>query len=304
MSGEEGPAVPRRQVGSSPQHLLATLLGEYFESADAALPSAAVVAILREFDVTEAGALAALSRLTRRGLIERVCVARQPVYRLTPAALARHHARMSHFLSFEARPRPWSGDWVMCSYSVPADRRAQRHGVRQVLTHLGFVLLYKGQWIRPGTPTSDVEKALGELLSVEAGDRWSVMHATFADEPGPGGPARAYDLDALRAQYEAFVRRFSPLCDRLADGAVGGAEALVARTRVMDSWRDFADTDPGLPPHLLPQPWPREEARRLFVEIHAVLGPLAQERLRALIEPYSAQAARCVTHFRYEPDDA
>ncbi|WKU05879.1 hypothetical protein [Micromonospora sp. HUAS LYJ1] len=47
---------PRAPLGSSPQHLLATLLGEYLDPAAADLPSAAVIAMLREFGITGATA--------------------------------------------------------------------------------------------------------------------------------------------------------------------------------------------------------------------------------------------------------
>ena len=74
-------------------------------------------------------------------------------------------------------------------------------------------------------------------------------------------------------------------------------EALVARTTLMDAWRGFALTDPDLPPHLLPDPWPRQEARELFLEIHSALGPLAQARLVEVMEPTWPDAASWVTHF-------
>ena len=66
------------------------LLGEYLDSTEADLPSAAVVAMLREFDISESSARAALSRLTRRGLIATRGTRRPPVYHLTSQAIARH----------------------------------------------------------------------------------------------------------------------------------------------------------------------------------------------------------------------
>jgi phenylacetic acid degradation operon negative regulatory protein len=63
-------ALPRMQAGGSPQHLLLTLLGDYWYGQRAALPSAALVSLLGEFGITEVSARAALSRLARRGLLE------------------------------------------------------------------------------------------------------------------------------------------------------------------------------------------------------------------------------------------
>src|SRR5690242_729440 len=62
--------LPRAQAGGRPQHLLVTMLGDYWFERREHLPSAALVDLLAEFDISEAGARAALSRLARRGLLE------------------------------------------------------------------------------------------------------------------------------------------------------------------------------------------------------------------------------------------
>ncbi|WP_233605890.1 hypothetical protein [Micromonospora sp. Llam0] len=167
--------IPRAQVGSSPQHLLATLLGEYLDSSDAGLPSAAVIAILAEFGVSESSARAALSRLVKRGLIATRGTGRPPVYHLTPAAIARHRSRMRHFLNFGARPPQWSGQWLMVSFSIPSPGQASRHAVRRALSALRFVGLYDSVWIRPGSDAEPVKRALDESLHHVPGARWSVI---------------------------------------------------------------------------------------------------------------------------------
>ncbi|MCA2215511.1 PaaX family transcriptional regulator [Jidongwangia harbinensis] len=297
--------LPRAQSGPNPQHLLATILGEYLDSADADLPSAAVVAVLREFGISDTSARAALSRLTRRGLVAARRPGRPAVYHLTPAAIARHRSRMDQFLTFGARPPRWTGEWTVAAFSLPETseaqrvRQAQRHEVRKALGALGLVRLYDSMWIKPGDDRARVDRALRDVLGDLGAARWSVMSARFDDEAGPHGPTAAYDLDGLAAAYSAFIGRYAPLLDAVRVGRVGAAEALVARTSVMDSWRTFADTDPDLPDHLLPAPWPRREARELFLEIHSALGPLAQARLVEITEPHWPDAASWITHFRH-----
>ena len=66
----------------------------------------------------------------------------------------------------------------------------------------------------------------------------------------------------------------------------------------MDSWRKFADVDPDLPPHLLPEPWPRQEARETFLDIHTALGSLAQARLVEVATPHWPEASSWITHFQ------
>jgi phenylacetic acid degradation operon negative regulatory protein len=294
--------VPRAQAGPSPQHLLTTLLGEYLDSADADLPSAAVIAMLAEFGVSESSARAALSRLVKRGLIAARGNRRPPVYHLTAQAIARHRARMQHFLDFGARPPRWTGEWVMASFSMPSSGQAVRHAVRRSLSALRFVGLYDSVWIRPGSDAAPARQALDELLSDVDGARWSVLHVRFDEEAGPHGPASAYDLTGLAAGYAAFTRRYAKLRVAARNGEVDAAQALVARTSAMDSWRTFPDIDPDLPEHLLPRPWPRQEARDTFLDIHSALGSLAQTRLVEVVTPHWPDAASWITHFQASTD--
>ncbi|WP_066360973.1 PaaX family transcriptional regulator [Herbidospora mongoliensis] len=293
---------PRAQAGPNPQHLLATLLGEYLDSSDADLPSAAVVAMLGEFGISESSARAALSRLTKRGLIAVRGSGRPPVYHLTPQAIARHRSRMDHFLGFGARPPRWTGDWVTVSFSIPQSGQALRHAVRKALGALGFVRLYDSVWIRPGSESGGVSRVLHDILDDVGDGRWSVMHTRFDEEAGPHGPAAAYDLAGLASAYEDFIAQYADLRTAVRDGEIDATRALVARTSVMDSWRKFPDVDPDLPEHLLPTPWPRQAARDLLLEIHSALGSLAEARLVQVATPHWSDAASWITHFQASED--
>lgn len=294
---------PRVQSGPNPQHLLATVLGEYLDSSDARLPSAAVVAALGELGISPSSARAALSRLVRRGLVA-VQAGSPPVYGVTPERIARHRSTMHRFLAFGAVPRPWDGSWLAVSYSLPESRQAQRHAVRKALGALGYVRLYDSVWISPDRDPGPGRSAVGEILDDVPGARWSVLHVRFDDESGPHGPAAAYDLAGLAAQYRAFVDEHADLRAATRAGRVGAARALVARTTLMDGWRRFALVDPDLPAHLLPAGWPRDDARELFVEVHTTLGPLAQERLVEVMTPAWPDAAAWVTHYVAADDPA
>lgn len=296
--GLEDVDIPRAQAGQHPQHLLATLLGEYFDSPEAELPSVAVVAMLAEFGISEASARSALSRLTRRGLIAVRRSGRQSTYHLTPQAIASHHAHLRRFLTFGAQPPEWTGDWTVVAFSLCEPGQAHRHSVRRTLGALGFVRLYDSVWIRPGRDTRAASRAMADVLSGVAGARWSVVCARFDDEAGPHGPAAAYDLDGLAASYRKFIDEYRGLGAAVRAGEVDAARAFVVRTAVMDSWRSLVLTDPDLPAHLLPTRWPRQLAREIFVDIHSALGPLAEARLVEIVTPHWSAAASWVTHFR------
>ncbi len=64
------------------------------------------------------------------------------------------------------------------------------------------------------------------------------------------------------------------------------ADALVARTQVMDEWRAFPAMDPDLRDELLPPAWPRAAARELFIACYDLLGSLATRRVRQIIARY------------------
>ncbi|QCB95072.1 PaaX family transcriptional regulator [Cellulomonas shaoxiangyii] len=296
---------PRAQAGPNPQHLLATVLGEYLDSSEAALPAAAVVAVLGEFGITAGSARAALSRVARRGLVAvRAGTGRAPVYHLTPQAIARHRSTMHRFLAFGAVPRAGDGQWLAVSYSLPEPRQSQRHAVRRTLGALGLVRLYDSVWVGPDPDPTAVRGALAGLLDGVPGARWSVMSVRFDDETGPHGPAAAYDLAGVAAAYREFLDEHTGLRDRVRAGRVATADALVARTTVMDAWRRLVQADPDLPAHLLPAAWPRDEARRLLLEVHAALGPAAQGRLVEVVAPWWPDAGSWVTHFVAADDPA
>jgi phenylacetic acid degradation operon negative regulatory protein len=70
LPGDGG--LPRSQVGTSPQHLLMTLLADYWLDRTEPLPSAALVDLLAEFGASEPSTRAALNRLINQLLVDRV----------------------------------------------------------------------------------------------------------------------------------------------------------------------------------------------------------------------------------------
>ena len=277
--------VPRVQSGPNPQHLLSTVLGEYLDSSDAELPATAVVAVLAEFGISPASARAALSRLTRRGIVAARGRTRPPVYSLAPQTIARHRSTMHRFLAFGAVPRPWDGTWLAVSYSLPESGQAQRHAVRKRLGRARLRPAVRQPVDQPGPrPGAGAQRAERDP-GLRPGCPLVRAARAVRRRGGSARPAAAYDLTGLASAYRRFVDEHSALRAATRAGRVGAAQALVARTTLMDDWRRFALIDPDLPAHLLPDPWPRQDARELFLEVHTALGPLAQERLVEVMEP-------------------
>ncbi|MGH3319741.1 MAG: PaaX family transcriptional regulator [Streptosporangiaceae bacterium] len=289
----EGLDLPRIQNGSQPQHLLLTLLGDYWYSRDEHLPSAALVRLLAEFGVSNAGARAALSRLARRGLLESSKTGRRTYYGLTSRAAAVLSEGRSRILLFGTSQRQWDGNWTLVTFSVPEDERHTRHALRTRLRWLGFAPLYDGAWVSPSGSAEEVTEALADLGVNMA---TVMVGRVVADGPRDGSPIRAWDLDDLSRLYQRFAESLAPLRERIRTGRVGAAEGLVARTEVMDAWRGFPGLDPELPSELLPRGWPRPSAREAFVEVYDELGPLAATRVRQILGEFAPDLAALAAH--------
>jgi phenylacetic acid degradation operon negative regulatory protein len=283
--------LPRIQAGGSPQHLLLTLLGDYWYGQRAHLPSAALVALLEEFGVTGVSARAALSRLARRNLLEASKSGRNTYYGLSPRAAQVLSEGVAHILSFGARDKPWSGHWTVATFSIPEEQRDLRHSLRTRLRWMGFASLYDGVWVSPHDLVGDVAAVFGELGVVHA----TVFTATVgAGSPVAGDPIAAWDLDALRGTYLALIEEYEPLLERARAGQIGTKEALLTRTALMDAWRNFPNLDPELPAELLPGEWPRAWARSIFIELYDGLAGLAEARVRQVLTPYAPELASLV----------
>lgn len=285
---------PRFQVGAPPQHLITTLLGDYWISRSEQLPSAALVRLTEEFGVSAVAARAALSRLTKRNLLESSKLGRRTYYRLTDRAAAVMLEGRQRIMSFGLEQGAWDGGWVMAAFSISEEQRDLRHALRARLRWLGFAPLYDGLWV---SPTANADRAAAVLTELEI-PMSTIFRAEALDFAGMRAPQEAWDFDQLRRTYEEFVAQYSPLLERVRKGAVGASEALVARTGIMDTWRTFPNHDPGLPVELLPADWPRAAARDLFVEIYDTLGPLAEFRVRQIVAEFEPGLAELVAHHR------
>lgn len=284
MGDAPPPAVnrlPRSQTGANPQRVMTALLGDYWLDRDEFLPSATLVDLVGEFDVTAASARAALSRLLRRGTLEVRKVGRTTRYRLSPPA--RQSLRSAgDVLAAALRPPPadWDGHWTVVAFSVSEDRREVRHALRAGLRRLGFAPLYDGVWTAPHAEA----RALTALLhDLDVGQVTVLRSAVLHPADGPGHPAGSWDLAGLRRGWTTFVGRQERLLDTLDAGRVGPRQALVARYALLEDWAALTAAEPALPAALLPADWPRGRAAEVFVAAADGLAPLGETRFREVV---------------------
>jgi phenylacetic acid degradation operon negative regulatory protein len=289
--------MPRSRAGAQPQHLLVTLLGDYWLGRADELPSAGLVDLLGEFGISATSARAAVGRLTRRGLLQSSKYGRRTFYGLTPLAIRVMNEGLDRILAFGAEPAtPWDGTWLVVAFSVPEEQRDIRHALRSRLRWQGFAPLYDGVWVSPRTDSPAVQSIVSDL-GVETA---TVLRSTtvYPAASGPGHPLSAWNLDELRELYDSFVEKFSPLLERIRLGQVTASEALVTRTDVMDTWRQFPNLDPELPSSALPDGWPRQRSREIFTEVYDGLGPLAEMRVQQIIGAHEPDIAKTARHHR------
>lgn len=284
--------LPRSQVGTTPQHLLMTLLGDYSLGQSEPLPSAALVELLAEFEISQPSARTALNRLTKRGLLVSSKEGRNTYYELSPHAFKLVQDMLARIVAFGTpESRPWDGLWTIVAFSVPESQRQLRQSIRTNLRWLGFAALFDGLWC---SPWDNRDAALARLqeLQVEAA---TVMRAEI-DARSPMQALSAWDLEAVKDSYLEFEQKFSPVLEEVRGGALTASQALVARTQVMDSWRRYLGVEPHLPAELLPEDWPRTAMRKLAFELYDGLAPLARARCQQIIGRHSPQLAGRVTY--------
>ncbi|MEV5323115.1 PaaX family transcriptional regulator C-terminal domain-containing protein [Nonomuraea sp. NPDC052634] len=289
-------ALPRARQGAEPQRLLTTLLGDYWFWRQEHIPSAALVRLLEEFGITPAGARAALRRVTSRGLLTSSRNGRTTAYGLPPRAHDVIVAHMRRLLTFGAVTPRWDGQWTVVAFSVPEEQRDVRRALRDGLRLLHFGMVFDAVWVSPHDRADDALALLSRL-----GVRGAAVFRAREIAGGDLEPVleRAFDVNALRERYARFIETHRPIAERIAASSPPPAEALRLRTAIMTDWRTFPALDPDLPAELLPDGWPRAEARRLCVEIYDSLGKPAEERFREILAGFDPELAGLAAHHTF-----
>ena len=290
--GPDAQTLPKSRQGS-PTSLLLTLFGDYWLERSLPLPSAALVSLLADFDVSEVAARAALSRMVKNHLLVSSRAGRNTSYLLTPRTVGVLRAALSRMGEFGVEDRAWDGIWSVVVFAAPERNRALREAIRSRLRWLGFAPLADGVWI---SPRGRHDVAISELAELGLRDATALTATVPAVGAGARRPQEAWDLDALSDAYRRFISDADELTSAVQEGVLDPTDALVQRTRLADDWIELASSDPDLPRELLPDDWPRGRARSAFVTAHGALGARAIERVVAAIEASAPGLAHLVVH--------
>jgi phenylacetic acid degradation operon negative regulatory protein len=261
---------------ATPRSLILDLFGDYLRYADAEVRLGHLTSLLGDFGVAPATVRVTLSRLRREGWFTSRREGRETVYTLSDDMLGVLDEGRRRI--FAPAAVEWDGDWTMVIYQLSEAERAERDELRKQLAWLGFGSLTTSTWLAPGERTAEVDR----LDAVRRGDRVDVLRCRSRGlEHDRDLARRCWDLDDLAAQYDAFVSGHRDLGSRADD--LTGAEALVARTDLIATFRHFPFLDPRLPVDVRPDDWPGEEAHRLFADVHRRLGPPARAHVAGVV---------------------
>ena len=223
------------------------------------LSTAAWVRVYDVLGIPAGTARSALHRLDKAGFLSRGPRQGVPGYALSDAWLE------------IIRSDPAAGElmWLLVAFTVPEARRDVRHQLRSLLVRLGFVPLGGGSWLGRGDLIQ-----LQDVLSTTGLREFS--HVFLAE---PAEPARLlstspalWDLDAARQRFDGVVVAAKAA---LAQEEVTPEQAFVDVVTVRNSWRLADAADAHLPAELLPEDWPREDARTATADVVEARMPAA-----------------------------
>ncbi|EHR53053.1 phenylacetic acid-responsive transcriptional repressor [Saccharomonospora marina XMU15] len=262
-----------------PQALLLNFFAAHLLGRDEAVYSASLIDVLAKVGVGEHAARSTLSRMTRRGLLQRHRSGKRVYLGLTEytaSVLQEGGTRVR-----QAVNREWDGHWTVLGFSLPETRRSDRHLLRSRLAWAGFGPLQNGLWITPR------EVDLDQLLEgLDVADhvkafRATTLHPTDIQEM----IAETWDLEELAEGYRGFLRRWD-----IADPMASAQDVLPQQLLMHTQWTLLLRKDPGLPVEHLPSDWPAVRAEHVFLRMRSVLAPQAEREVDAIVERISLPA--------------
>jgi phenylacetic acid degradation operon negative regulatory protein len=249
------------------------------------------------YDAGEAGGFTihqlrlCLARLVNEGLFDQTGRGRNGVFTLS--ALGRRQLKpQPEFVQLafaqDAGLAPWDEQWHLVTFSIDEKRRVVRNEFREQLLGLGAAL--SGAVYVCANDWDDLVLGLADELDIT--DRVTLATATKLRASGESDPKRIakqlWPLGEVADGWAAFVRDHRRTVDRLTRLAGSSSpdqvpSLLATAIGFVASFQSCMESDPLLPPELLPSRWPGVPGRRLLVEASEAIGTLrARSKVPAL----------------------
>jgi len=273
----------RRSVGApAARSLLLTILGEFVLPGGQAVWQETLVDALVSVGYSEQAARQALARSVRGGWLATERLGRRARVSLSDRAADFLATGASRIYSF-GQAWEWDGRWLVLILRVPEARREVRHQLRTSLAWAGLGSMGGGVWL---TPHVDREAELAAVIAEEpAAEATSFVASLGMLGRAVDVVAAAWDLDAVREHYDAFIEDFAAIRPSSPEAS------FRMQTLLVHAWRKFPFLDPDLPAELLPAGWPRRRAHELFATRHARWNQPAQDYFAQLESARPPRAA-------------
>jgi len=251
---------------ASSRGLLLTVLGEFVRPHSGAAWTQTIIDAMAALDVSEKATRQILARMDDEGSLHRSRDGRRTRWHLTDSMQRLLNDGAERIYRHAVDVPEWDGRWSVLLASVPDDERADRHRLTVGLNWAGYGSLGQGTWISPWT---DREADAARIVS-EAGISRPTSFVAQLGALGDGAEliGRAWDLDALGAEYQAFADATEAVAELAADGE----GALIETVHAVHRWRRFPLLDPQLPAELLPTDWPSQRAAEAFAAVRCTHG--------------------------------
>jgi phenylacetic acid degradation operon negative regulatory protein len=270
------------------QHLIVTIYGLYARHQKATLAIADLIKLLGDLGVEPAGVRSSVSRLKKRGVLVSVKSGGSSAYKLSPELGDVFVAGDERI--FAPRRAEKEDGWLLTSFSVPEAQRNLRHKLRTILTRVGCGQVSPGLWIAPGRLAGEVELQLNRADLMDYVDLFMATH--LSEEKIHEKVGQWWDLPSLEFLYAEFLERHQPILQKWLnvqdiglDSADLPRQAFIEYVPMITQWRRLPYMDPGLPKEYLPSNWHGIAARELFLHLHDLLGPKAQDHAYSIIRP-------------------
>ena len=259
-----------------PPALLLAFLGAHVLNSGVCVATASVLDVLGRAGVSEQATRSMLSRMARRGFLQRIRRGRSVYIGLTERSRAILRDGERRIWHAGAVHRGWDGTWTLLGFSMPESWQRQRHALRSRLLWAGFGGLQGGLWIAPSAV--DVVPLL-EGLGTDG--HVKVFRARALPPTEVAGIIReAWDVDRIAGRYRDFLARW--------DGPAAAGDALARDLLLESDWLQTIRADPRLPLEHLPQDWPAEPAQELFRKLSAEVKPEAHTLAAAVLDTIPA----------------
>ena len=265
--------------------LVVTVWGDAIAPHGGAVWLSGLIRLLAPLGMSERLVRTSVYRLAREGWLSARSRGRRSLYRLT--ARGRRRFEDAYRRIYAPQESSWSGRWDIVLAPSAGLRPAERAALREELWWAGFGSLAPGLFIRPEHPDRRVA-ALSGLRALGAARRTTMLSATDDGYPG-ARPLKTWvstcwDLDAVAAEYAAFIARFSSVIEAFWQSRpLDPEQCFVVRTLLIHDFRRVTLHDPQLPAALLPARWPAPAAYALCRDFYRLTHKHAERHLATTI---------------------